>query len=429
MGKKYEYGFDTKSIHAGLEVDIITGSSTVPIYQTAAYQFKDMEHAQRVFALEETGNIYSRIMNPTVKVFEERMTELEGGVGALALSSGQAATAYSILNIAASGDHIVVSSSLYGGSYTLFSHILPKLGINVGWAKTDDLNSFRESINDKTKAVFVEMLGNPKMDVPDIEAIASIAHQEGLPLIVDSTFCTPYLCRPIEHGADIVVHSATKFIGGHGTSIGGVIVDSGQFKWDSDRFKEFSEPNPQRNGKSIIDAFGDMAYIIKARVDLLSNLGASLSPFNAFLFIQGLETLSIRMQRQSENALQVAHFLNDHPQVEWVNYPGLKDDPHYELAKKYLSKGQGAILSFGVKGGEEGAKQAINRVKLFSHEANVGDVKSLIIHPATTTHGKLSAEEQAQAGVTHHMLRLSVGLENVDDIIYDLDRALQSSNK
>ncbi|WP_332630306.1 O-acetylhomoserine aminocarboxypropyltransferase/cysteine synthase family protein [Halalkalibacter flavus] len=429
MGEKYEYGFDTKTLHAGHEADRATGSSIVPIYQTAAYQFKDMEHAARVFALEETGNIYSRIMNPTVKVFEERMAELEGGVGALALSSGQAATTYSILNIASSGDHIVVSSSLYGGTYTLFSHIFPRFGINVSWAKTDDLNSFREAINDKTKAVFVEMLGNPKMDVPDIEAIASIAHQEGVPLIVDSTFCTPYLCRPIEHGADIVVHSATKFIGGHGTTIGGVIVDSGKFNWTNERFKEFSEPNPQRDGKSLIDAFGDMAYIIKARVELLSNLGATLSPFNAFLFIQGLETLSLRMQRQSENTLQVAQFLNDHPQVDWVNYPGLEDNSYYELAKKYLSKGQGAILAFGVKGGQESVKKVINNVKLCSHEANVGDVKSLIIHPATTTHGKLTAEEQAQAGVTRDMLRLSVGLENVEDIIYDLDCALKLCDK
>ncbi|KHF39857.1 O-acetylhomoserine aminocarboxypropyltransferase/cysteine synthase family protein [Halalkalibacter okhensis] len=428
MDGKYEYGFDTKSLHAGLKADPITGASTVPIYQTAAYQFKDMEHATKVFSLDETGNIYSRIMNPTVQVFEERMAQLEGGVGALALSSGQAATAYSILNVASSGDHIVASSSLYGGTFTLFSTILPKMGIDVSWVKTDNLQSFREAINEKTKAVFVEILGNPKMDVPDIEAIASIAHQEGVPLIVDNTFCTPYLCRPIEHGADIIVHSATKFIGGHGTTIGGVIVDSGKFNWNNGRFKEFTEPNLQREGKSLIDAFKDMAYIVKARVELLSNLGASLSPFNAFLLIQGLETLSIRMQRQCENTLEVAHFLNDHPQVEWVNYPGLKNDSYYGLAKKYLSKGQGAILAFGVKGDQESVRKVIDSVKLCSHEANVGDVKSLIIHPATTTHGKLTAEQQAQAGVTRDMLRLSVGLENVEDIIYDLDRALEENN-
>lgn len=420
-------GFETMAIHAGTRPDPTTGSSTVPIYQTAAYHFKDSEHAAKLFALEEDGNIYTRIMNPTQEAFEERMARLEGGVAALALSSGQAATAYSILTLARSGDEVVASPSLYGGTYTLFSRTLPRLGIKVRWARTDHVPSFREAISDRTKAVFTELIGNPHMDIPDIEAIAAVARKKGVPLIVDSTFTTPSLCKPIAHGADIVVHSATKFIGGHGTSIGGVIVDSGNFDWSNGRYPEFTAPNPARDGQSYIQLFGSKAYIIKARVEMLSNLGAAISPFNAFLFIQGLETLSLRMERHSENALQVARFLNVHPQVEWVNYPGLRSNPYYGMAQKYLPHGQGAILTFGVKGGKPAGHRVINQVKLFTHAANVGDVKSLIIHPATTTHEKLSTEEQIKAGVAPEMLRLSVGLETVDDIMDDLDQALQKA--
>ncbi|TJY39578.1 O-acetylhomoserine aminocarboxypropyltransferase/cysteine synthase [Cohnella pontilimi] len=419
-----EHGFETKSLHAGQKADPVTGATALPIYQTAAYQFKDTEHAAKLFSLEQSGNIYTRIMNPTQEAFEACMASLEGGVGALALASGQAAAAYSILNLAGTGDEIVASPSLYGGTYTLFSQTLPRLGVHVRWADSDDLDSFRKVINVKTKAVFVEMIGNPKMDIPDIEMIAAMAHQHGVPLIVDSTFTTPYLCRPIEHGADIVVHSATKFIGGHGTAIGGVIIDSGKFNWDNGRYPEFAEPNPQR-GKSYTEAFGPMAYIIKARVEQLSNLGAAISPFNAFLFVQGLATLALRMQRHCENALKVAQFLRGHPKVEWVNYPGLGDSPYYHLVGKYLPKGQGAILTFGVKGGCGTEKKVIDRINLISHAANVGDVKSLIIHPATTTHQKLSPEEQIKAGVSPGMLRLSVGLESVEDIMDDLDQALK----
>lgn len=426
MSTERQYGFETLSLHGGQQVDPTTGARAVPIYQTTSYQFKDSEHAANLFALKEFGNIYTRIMNPTHDAFEQTMAKLEGGVGALAVSSGQAAITYAILNIAGSGDEIVSSSTLYGGTYNLFAHSFPKLGINVRFADVDDLDSIKSAINDKTKAVYIESIGNPKMDVADIEAIATIAHEAGIPLIVDSTFTTPYLCRPIEHGADIVVHSATKFIGGHGTSIGGVIVDSGKFDWNNGKFPGLTEPDPSYHGLVYTEAVGPLAYIIKARVQLLRDLGSALAPLNAFLFVQGLETLALRMERHSENALKVAQFLNNHPKVEWVNYPGLEGNKYYQLAQKYLPKGAGAILTFGVKGGVSAGQKLIDQVQLFSHVANVGDAKSLIIHPASTTHQQLTPEEQLQAGVEPGLVRLSIGLETIDDIIYDLEQALKS---
>lgn len=419
-----QYGFETISLHAGRQPDPTTGARAVPIYQTTSYQFKSTEHAANLFGLKEFGNIYTRIMNPTQDVFEQTIAQLEGGVGALAVSSGQAAITYAILNIAGAGDEIVSSSSLYGGTYNLFAITLPKIGINVRFVDNNDPEQFKAAITDKTKAIFVEIIGNPKMDVADLELIANIAHEAGIPLIVDNTFATPYLCQPLKHGADIVVHSATKFIGGHGTSIGGVIVDGGKFDWTNGKFPGFTEPDESYHGIVYTRDFGPMAYILKARVQLLRDIGAAISPFNAFLFIQGLETLSLRMARHSENALKVAEFLQNHPKVEWVNYPGLKESPYYDLAQKYLPKGQGAILTFGVKGGAKAGEALINHVELFSHLANVGDAKSLIIHPASTTHQQLSEEEQRKTGVSPELVRLSVGLETVDDIIADLDQAL-----
>jgi len=367
-------------------------------------------------------------MNPTNDAFEQRVAALEGGVGALATASGQAAITYAILNIAKSGDEIVSASSLYGGTYNLFSHTLPKLGIRVHFVDPSDPDNFRQAINEKTRLVFAESIGNPKNDVLDVEAVAAIAHENGIPLIVDNTFPTPYLLRPIEFGADIVVHSATKFIGGHGTSIGGVIVDSGKFDWTNGKFPELTEPDPSYHGVVYTEALGPIAYITKARVQLLRDTGAALSPFNAFLFLQGLETLHLRMERHSENALKVAQFLQQHDAVEWVNYAGLIRHPSYEKAQRSLPKGQGAILSFGIKGGLEAGKKLINNVKLFSHLANVGDAKSLIIHPASTTHQQLTPEEQLSTGVSPELVRLSVGIESADDIIADLDQALNRSH-
>ncbi|MDQ0340881.1 O-acetylhomoserine (thiol)-lyase [Caldalkalibacillus uzonensis] len=424
MAEERQYGFETICLHEGQKVDPATGARAVPIYQTTSYQFESTEHAANLFGLKEFGNIYTRIMNPTQDAFEQTIAKLEGGVGALAVSSGQAAITYAILNIAGAGDEIVASSSLYGGTYNLFSTTLPKIGVTVRFADINDPEQFKAAINEKTKAIFIEIIGNPKMDVADLELMADLAHEAGLPLIVDNTFATPYLCQPIKYGADIVVHSATKFIGGHGTSIGGVIVDSGQFKWDNGKFPGLTEPDPSYHGVVYTRDFGPLAYIIKARVQLLRDMGSAMAPFNAFLFIQGLETLSLRMERHSENALKVAQWLNEHPKVEWVNYPGLEGNPYYELARKYLPKGQGAILTFGVTGGAKAGEALINHVQLFSHLANVGDAKSLIIHPASTTHQQLSEEEQRKAGVTPEMVRLSVGIETIDDIIYDLEQAL-----
>lgn len=366
-------------------------------------------------------------MNPTNDVFEKRIAALEGGVGALATASGQAAITYAILNIADAGDEIVSSSSLYGGTYNLFYHTMPRLGLTVKFVDQAAPENFRRALTEKTKAFFVEIIGNPKLDVPDLEAIAQIAHEAGVPLIVDNTFATPYLCRPFEYGADIVVHSATKFIGGHGTAIGGVIVDSGRFDWTNGKFPGLTEPDPSYHGIRYVENFGNMAYIVKARVQLLRDIGACLGPFNAFLFLQGLETLHLRMERHSANALEVARYLQHHPAVAWVSYPGLPDHPSYRNARKYLPRGAGAILSFGVKGGAEAGRRLINSVKLFSLLANVGDAKSLIIHPASTTHQQLTPEQQLSSGVTEDMVRLSIGIEDVADIIADLDQALAAS--
>ncbi|MGF9792042.1 homocysteine synthase, partial [Bacillus safensis] len=387
MSEERPFRLETKAIHAGQELDSATYSRAVPIYQTSSFGFRDSDHAANLFGLQEPGNIYSRIMNPTNDVFEKRIAELEGGIGALAVSSGQAATTYSILNIAGAGDEIVSSSSLYGGTYNLFAHTLKKLGITVKFVDSSNLEELEAAITDKTKAVYAESIGNPKGDILHIEAISAIAHKHHTPLIVDNTLASPYLLRPIEFGADIVVHSATKFIGGHGTSIGGIIVDSGRFPWaDSDKFKGLTEPDPSYHGLTYTEAIGEAAYITKARVQLLRDLGAALSPFNSFLLLQGLETLHLRLERHSENALKTAQFLQDHPLVDWVSYPGLESHESYELAQTYLPKGQGAILTFGIKGGREAGKKLIDSVKLFSHLANVGDSKSLIIHPASTTH-------------------------------------------
>ncbi|ACV59818.1 homocysteine synthase [Alicyclobacillus acidocaldarius] len=428
MEQENNWSIETIAVHGGQQVDPATLARAVPLYQTTSYVFQDPDHAARLFALQEFGNIYTRIMNPTTDVFEQRVAQLEGGVGALAVSSGQAAITYSILNIAEAGDEIVSSTSLYGGTYNLFAHTLPKMGIHVRFVAPDDLEGFRRAMTQRTKAIYVETIGNPKGDIPDLEAIADLAHEHGLPLIVDNTFATPYLCRPIEHGADIVIHSATKFIGGHGTSIGGVMVDSGKFNWrESGRFRGLTEPDPSYHGVVYTEAFGELAYILKARVQLLRDIGASLSPFNAWLFLQGLETLHLRMARHSENALAVAQFLEQHPVVESVSYPGLASHPHHSRALRFLPKGQGAILTFEVRGGVEAGRKVIQSVRLFSHLANVGDSKSLIIHPASTTHQQLTEEEQRAAGVTPGMIRLSVGTEHIDDILEDLDHALRRS--
>lgn len=419
-----KYKFDTLAVHAGQQVDPATNSRAVPIYQTTSYVFNNADHAAALFSLQDSGNIYTRIMNPTTDVFEQRIAALEGGVGALALSSGQAAITYAILNIASSGDEIVSSSNLYGGTYNLFAITLPKIGINVKFVDPTDPDNFRKAITDKTRAVFVETIGNPRMDIADIETVANIAHENGIPLIVDNTFATPYLCRPFEFGADICVHSATKFIGGHGTSIGGVIVDSGKFNWENGKFPELTEPDPSYHGIQYTKALGPLAYIIKARVQLLRDMGSCLSPFNSFLFLQGLETLHLRMERHSQNALRVARWLKEHPQVSWVNYPGLEDSPYYNLAQKYMPKGQGAILTFGIKGGREAGRKLIDSLQLFSLLANVGDAKSLVIHPASTTHQQLTPEQQLSSGVTEDLVRLSVGIEDPEDIIADLEQGL-----
>lgn len=428
MSNERELSFETLAIHAGQEIDPTTQSRAVPLYQTTSYGFRDTEHAANLFGLKEFGNIYTRLMNPTTDVFEQRIAALEGGAGALATASGQAAITFSLLNIAGAGDEIVSSASLYGGTYNLFSTTLPKLGLDVKFVDSSDPENFRAAITEKTKALYAETIGNPKGNVLDIEAVAAIAHEHGIPLIVDNTFPSPYLLRPIEHGADIVVHSATKFIGGHGTSIGGVIVDSGKFDWKaSGKFPGLTEPDPSYHGVVYTEAVGPIAYIIKARVQLLRDLGASISPFNSWLLLQGLETLHLRVERHSSNALAVAEFLEKHEDVLWVSYAGLPSHPSYELAQKYLPRGQGAILTFGIKGGVEAGRKLIENVKLFSHLANVGDSKSLIIHPASTTHAQLTEDEQTAAGVNPELIRLSIGTENIQDIIYDLEQAIKAS--
>lgn len=424
MGKE-NWKFDTLQVHAGQVPDPTTGARAVPIYQTTSYVFKDADHGANLFGLKEFGNIYTRIMNPTSDVLEQRIAALEGGVGALAVASGSAAITYAILNIAGAGDEIVSASTLYGGTHNLFAITLPKLGIKTNFVNPDEAENFRKAITDKTKAIYIESIGNPGINIVDIEAVAKIAHENKIPLIVDNTFATPYLLRPIEYGADIVVHSATKFIGGHGTSIGGLIVDSGKFDWtSSDKFPGLTEPDPSYDGLKYTEAFGPLAYILKARVQLLRDTGAALSPFNSFLFLQGLETLSIRVQRHVENTVKVVDFLTNHPQVTWVDYPGLKTNKYYELAQKYLPKGAGSIFTFGIKGGAAAGKKFINNLEIFSLLANVADAKSLVIHPASTTHAQLSEEEQVKAGVTPDQVRISIGLEDADDLIDDLSQAL-----
>ena len=425
-----KWKFDTLQVHAGQTVDPATGSRAVPIYQTTSYVFDNTEHAADLFALRQPGNIYTRIMNPTTDVFEQRMAALEGGIGALAVSSGSAAITYAIMNIAGAGDEIVSASTLYGGTYNLFSVTLPKYGINTVFVNPDDLENFEKAITDKTKAIFVESIGNPGMNIPDIEGISEIAHSNGIPLIVDNTFATPYLLRPIEFGADIVVHSATKFIGGHGTSIGGIIIDSGKFDWAaSGRFPGLTEPDPSYNNIRYVDDIGPAAYLTKARVQLLRDTGACLSPFNAFLFLQGLETLSLRVDRHVSNTKRIATYLQSHEYVSWVNYPSLKGNKYYGLAQKYFPKGAGSIFTFGIKGGLEAGKRFIENLKLFSFLANVADAKSLVIHPASTTHAQLSEDKQREAGVTPDMIRLSIGIEDAEDLIDDLGQALEAAGR
>jgi len=416
---------ETQALHSGQKPDPATNARAVPIYATTSYVFNDADHAARLFGLQEFGNIYTRIMNPTNDVFEQRVAALEGGVAALAVASGQAAETLSILNVARAGDNIVSSLSLYGGTYNLFTHTLPKIGITTKWVDGSDPSAFGRAIDERTKAVFLELIGNPRLDVHDLASIADVAHARGVPVIVDNTFA-PLLAQPIKHGADIVIHSATKWIGGHGTAIGGVVVDGGTFDWaGSERFKQdFVEPDPSYHGISYTAAFGNLAFILKLRVQGLRDIGAALSPFNSFLFLQGLETLPLRIQRHSENALAVARWLENRDGVTWVSYPGLESAPTHKQALKYLKGGFGGIVTFGVRGGVDAGRKLIDNVQIFSLLANVGDAKSLIIHPASTTHSQLEPEEQVATGVTADLVRLSVGLEHVDDLIADLDRAL-----
>jgi len=428
-------GLSTKALHAGQESpDAATGARAVPIYQTTSYVFKSTDHAANLFALKEFGNIYTRIMNPTTDVFERRIAAIEGGSGALAVSSGQAAQAFAVLNITRIGDEIVSANNLYGGTYEQFHYTFPKLGRTVKFVDSRDPQAFKNAITSKTRAIYAETIGNPKLDVPDFEAIAKVAHDAGIPFVVDNTIGVG-LVRPFDYGVDIIVSSATKYIGGHGTSIGGVIVDGGKFNYGNGKFPEFTEPDPSYHGLKFWDVFGNfpglgnVAFIIKARVQLLRDLGACLSPFNSFLFLQGLETLPLRQQRHSENALKVAKFLKTHPSVTWVNYPGLDEHPSHKLAEKYLKGNYGGIVGFGIKGGAESGKKFINSVKLFSHLANIGDSKSLVIHPATTTHQQLTPEEQKTTGVTDDYVRLSIGIEDFEDIKDDLDQALRAATR
>jgi len=421
------------AVHAGQEApDPTTGARAVPIYQTTSFVFKSTEHAANLFALKEFGNIYTRIMNPTTDVFEQRIAALEGGSGALAVASGQSATTLALLAITQVGDEIVSANNLYGGTYQLFHYTLPKLGRTVKFVDSKNPAAFRAAITPKTRALFVETIGNPKLDVPDFAALAEIAHKAGVPLVVDNTIGIG-LVRPIGHGADIIVSSATKYIGGHGTSIGGVIVDGGKFAWNNGKFPEFTEPDPSYHGLVFWDVFGafpglgNVALIIKIRVQLLRDIGPAMSPFNSFLFLQGLETLPLRQRQHSENALAVARFLKAHPLVSWVTYPGLPDDPNHAQAARYLTQGFGGIVGFGIKGGREAGRKFINSVKLLSHLANIGDAKSLVIHPATTTHQQLTPEEQRATGVTDDYVRLSIGIEDVRDILADIDQALKKA--
>lgn len=422
-----QFGFTTRQLHAGQVPDPATQSRAVPIYQTTSYLFNDTDHAARLFSLQESGNIYTRIMNPTSDVFEQRMASLEGGVGALAVSSGHAAQVHAVFTLAGAGDHIVSAATLYGGTYNQFCYTFQRLGIQVTLVDPRDPENFRRAIRPNTKILFGETLGNPQIKVFPFEEVANIGQEYGIPLVIDNTFATPYLARPFEYGANIVVHSATKFIGGHGTSIGGIIVDGGNFDWaGSQRFPEFNSPDPSYHGL-VYSTLGASAFITKARVQILRDIGGCISPFNSFLLLQGLETLSLRMERHVQNAQKVAEFLQGHPRVAWVTYPGLKDSPEYNAARKYLPRGAGAVLGFGIHGGAQAGKKFIESLQLFSHLANVGDAKSLAIHPATTTHSQLSEEQQIAAGITPDFVRLSIGLEDIEDILWDLDQALQKA--
>jgi O-acetylhomoserine (thiol)-lyase len=422
-----QYRLETIAVHGGLQPDPATGARAVPIYQSTAYKFENTEHAANLFALKEQGYIYTRIHNPTVTVFEERVAQLEGGIGSLAVASGAAAITMAILNIAGAGDEIVSASTLYGGTYNLFANTLPKYGIKTHFVDPTNLENFRAAITPNTKAIFAETIGNPSLHVLDIEAVADIAHEAGIPLIIDNTFATPYLCRPIEHGADIVVHSATKWLLGNGTTLGGIIVDGGKFDWNSPKFPGFTTPDPSYHNLVYAEALGPAAFIVKARVQLLRDLGPAISPFNAFQLNLGLETLHVRMKEHIANTRKIVEYLDHHPAVEWVLYPEHEQHPDKESAKKYLPKGAGSIVVFGIKGGREAGAKLINNVKLWSHVANVGDAKSLIIHPASTTHQQLSPEDLKATGVTEDMVRLSVGIENVEDLIEDLEQAIQAA--
>lgn len=427
MTQENNYHLETLALHAGQVVDSDTLSRAVPIYQTSSYVFRDTDHAANLFALKEFGNIYTRLMNPTTDVLEKRIAAMEGGVGALAFSSGMAAINTAVLNICGAGQHFVSSSSLYGGTYTLFSQTFPKIGIDVSFVDPSDPENFAKAIKDNTRFVYIESMGNPKNDIMDFEKVAGIAHAHGIPVICDNTVTSPMLFRPFEHGIDIVVHSCTKIIGGHGNSIGGVIVDSGKFDWTGGKYPELTEPDPSYHGVKYVEAVGELAYIIKARTQFLRDMGGCMSPFNAFLFLMGLETIHLRVPRHCENALKLAKHLEKHESVSWVNYPGLKSHKDYKRAMKYLPDGQGAILGFGIKGGKAAGVKFINSVKLASHLANVLDSKTLVIHPSSTTHQQLSDEEQLSAGVTPDFVRVSVGTENIDDIIADFDQALKAS--
>jgi O-acetylhomoserine (thiol)-lyase len=420
-------GFHTRSLHHGYQPDPTTGARAVPIYQSTSFVFKDSDHAARLFALQEFGNIYTRIMNPTNDVLEQRVASLENGVAGLATASGQAAQFLTINGLLESGDEIVSSATLYGGTYTQFDVSFRRMGYQTKFVEPDDPENFRKAITPKTRCLYAETISNPRGNILDIEAVAKIAREHNLPLVIDNTFATPYLCRPIDHGADIVVHSLTKFMGGHGNSIGGAIVDGGKFDWKKGPFPQINQPSPAYHGMNFAEVFGPIAFIIRARVEALRDLGPCLSPFNAFLFLQGIETLGLRMDRHVSNALAVAKFLQGHADVTWVKYPGLADSPYHALAKKYLPKGAGAVFSFGIKGGAEAGKKFVDSLKVFSHLANVGDARSLVIHPASTTHQQLSAEQQKAAGVEPDMIRLSVGLEDIEDLQWDLDQALASS--
>jgi O-acetylhomoserine (thiol)-lyase len=423
-----QFGFNTRALHEGYEPDPTTGARAVPIYQTTSYVFKDSQHAANLFALQEFGNIYSRIMNPTTDVLEKRIASLEGGVAALALASGQSAQMLAILTLCQPGDDMVSASTLYGGTYTQFDVTFRRLGVNTIFVEPDDPENFRKAITPKTRCIYAETISNPRGNVLDIEAVAKIAHEHNLPLVIDNTFATPYLCRPLDFGADIVVASLTKFMGGHGNSIGGVIVDGGKFDWTKGNFPLLNEPTPAYHGMKFSEVFGPIAFIIRARVEGLRDLGPCVSPFNSFLFLTGIETLGMRMDRHVENAIAIAQYLEEHPQVEWVRYPSLPSSPYYALAQKYLPKGAGAVFSFGLKGGYEAGRGLIDRMKLFSHLANVGDARSLVIHPASTTHQQLSAHQQKAAGVEPEMVRLSIGLEDAEDLIWDLDQALAGAS-